>query len=229
MNRPGNPEPRGFRLLGAGVFKETKFLAKCAVMTAVLASHLHGQEPTSKSAETPPATDASSKQAGAVSPETAIFTDMAEDAGIDFVHFNGMSGAYYYCEPVGSGAAMFDYDNDGDLDIYIVQGNMLGQGKKAADALFPPRGPLPPKDRLYRNELVGKNGGSSKLRFTDVTEKSGIDARGYGMGVAAGDWNNDGWVDLYVTNFGPNQMWRSNGDGTFSDVTGETGVRIICG
>ncbi len=224
MNRPGNPEPRGFRLLGVGVFKETKFLAKCAVMTAVLASHLHGQGPTSKSAETPPATDASSKQAGAVSPETAIFTDMAEAAGIDFVHFNGMSGAYYYCEPVGSGVAMFDYDNDGDLDIYIVQGNMLGQGKKAADALFPPRGPLPPKDRLYRNELVGKNGASSKLRFTDVTEKSGIDARGYGMGVAAGDWNNDGWVDLYVTNFGPNQMWRSNGDGTFSDVTGETGT-----
>ena len=80
-----------------------------------LASHLQSQGSPSKLAETPPATDTSSKQAGPVSPETAIFTDMAEGVGIDFVHFNGMSGEYYYCEPVGSGTAMFDYDNDGDL------------------------------------------------------------------------------------------------------------------
>ena len=224
MKHARNPGLQTFELRAVGPLLIGKSLTACALVAMVSASHLYGQGPTSKLAETPPATDASSEQAGAVPTETAIFTDKAKDVGIDFVHFNGMSGQYYYCEPVGSGAAMFDYDNDGDLDIYIVQGNMLGRGKKVTDALFPPRGPLPPKDRLYRNELVGKNGISGQLRFTDVTGESGIDARGYGMGVAAGDWNNDGWIDLYVTNFGSNQMWRNNGDGTFADVTRETGT-----
>ena len=224
MNRPWYPQRRRFRPPRVSLLKEGKFLAKCALITIAVASHLHGQRSTSKLAETPPATDTSVKQAGAVPTETAIFTDMAEGVGIDFVHFNGMSGQYYYCEPVGSGAAMFDYDNDGDLDIYIVQGNMLGEGKTLEDASFPPRGPLPPKDRLYRNELFSKRGSSGELRFTDVTERSRIDARRYGMGVTAGDWNNDGWIDLYVTNFGPNQMWRNNGDGTFADVTRQTGT-----
>ena len=224
MQHARNPEPRTSEPRAIGPFLIGKLLAKCTLITMLSASHLHSQGSTSKLAETPPGTDTSSEQGGAVPTETAIFTDMAEDVGVDFVHFNGMSGQYYYCEPVGSGAAMFDYDNDGDLDIYIVQGNMLGRGKKVTDALFPPRGPLPPKDRLYRNELVGKSGSAAKLRFTDVTEKSHIDAGGYGMGVAAGDWNNDGRIDLYVTNFGPNQMWRNNGDGTFADVTRETGT-----
>ncbi len=224
MKDARNPEPRTSEPRAIGPFRIGKFVLTCTLTTMVVASHLHGQGSTSKQTETPPATDTSVKQAGAVPTETAIFTDVAEDVGINFVHFNGMSGQYYYCEPVGSGAAMFDYDNDGDLDIYIVQGNMLGKGKTLEDASFPPRGPLPPKDRLYRNELVDKDGPSGKLRFTDVTDKSGIDAGGYGMGVAAGDWNNDGWIDLYVTNFGSNQMWRNNGDGTFADVTRQTGT-----
>ncbi len=224
MKDARNPEPRTSEPRAIGRFRIGKFVLTCTLTTMVVASHLHGQGSTSKQTETPPATDTSDEQAGAAPTETAIFTDMAEDLGINFVHFNGMSGQYYYCEPVGSGAAMFDYDNDGDLDVYIVQGNMLGKGKTLEDASFPPRGPLPPKDRLYRNELVSKNGSSSKLRFTDVTDKSGIDAGGYGMGVAAGDWNNDGWIDLYVTNFGSNQMWRNNGDGTFADVTRQTGT-----
>ena len=149
---------------------------------------------------------------------------MAQQVGIDFTHFNGMSGQHYYPEMVGSGAAMFDYDNDGDLDIFIVQGQMLGAGKTLADAMFPPRGPLPLRARLYRNDSVVHPDGSRTIRFTDVTEQSGIDARGYGMGVTAGDYNNDGWVDLYITNLGHNQMWRNNGDGTFTDVTQVTGT-----
>ncbi len=147
-----------------------------------------------------------------------LFTDQAEAAGIDFVHFNGMSGEKYYAETVGSGGALFDYDNDGDLDIYILQGNMLGPDKTMADALFPPRSPLPPKDRLYRNDSVPRKKGKSKLRFTDVTDSSGIEATRYGMGVASADVNNDGWVDLYVTNFGDNQLFLNQGDGTFREA-----------
>src|SRR5262245_10956637 len=160
----------------------------------------------------------------AVPSGTNVFVDRAEDVGINFVHFNGMSGEHYYVEMVGSGAAMFDYDNDGDLDIYIVQGSMLGPGKTQADALFPVRDGFPPKGRLFRNDLVVHANGSRTLKFTDVTDQSGIDAHGYGMGVATGDFNNDGWIDLYLTNFGSNQMWRNNGNGTFTDVTEKTGT-----
>ncbi len=160
-------------------------------------------------------------------PRVEIFTDRAHDAGIDFVHFNGMSGAHYYAEMVGSGAALFDYDNDGDLDIFIVQGCMLGPGKTLADATFPPLAPSSPLwGRLFRNDSSVNADGTRTLKFTDVTEECGIDARGYGMGVTAGDFNNDGWVDLYITNLGHNQMWRNNGDGTFTDVTKETGTDV---
>jgi hypothetical protein len=85
---------------------------------------------------------------------------------------------------------------------------------------------LPLRGRLYRNDSIQHADGSCTLKFTDVTEQSGIDAHGYGMGVAAADFNNDGWVDLYITNFGHNQMWRNNGDGTFTDVTRESGTDV---
>ncbi|MFQ5653829.1 MAG: FG-GAP repeat domain-containing protein, partial [Planctomycetota bacterium] len=150
-----------------------------------------------------------------------IFTDRAEELGIDFQHFNGMSGEYFFCETVGPGGALFDYDNDGDLDIYLVQGAMLGRGKTLADATPAPRSPLPLTDRLYRNELVE----SGRLRFTEVTAEAGISGPGYGMGVAAGDINGDGWIDLYVTNFGPNQLLLNNGDRTFRDVTAASGTQ----
>ena len=153
-----------------------------------------------------------------------IFTDRAKEAGIDFVHFNGMSGAHYYPEVIGSGAALFDYDNDGDLDIFIVQGNMLGPNRGLDQALFRPQ--LPLRGRLYRNDSVRHADGSVTLKFVDVTEQSGIRAVGYGMGVAAADFNNEGWVDLYITNFGHNQMWRNNGDGTFTDVTEQSGTDV---
>jgi hypothetical protein len=153
-----------------------------------------------------------------------LFVDRAAEVGIDFVHFNGMSGELYFVEMAGGGAALFDYDRDGDLDVYLVQGTMLGDGKTLAEATFEPAHPLPLVDRLYRNDLEVRPDGTRSLKFTDVTAESGIVSGGYGMGVAVGDYDNDGWPDLYVTNFGPNQMWRNDGDGTFSDVTDATGT-----
>ena len=154
----------------------------------------------------------------------AVFQDMSAEVGLDFVHFNGMTGELYLVEEMGSGVALFDYDNDGDLDAYLVQGHLLGPGKTLQDAIFPPRHPDLLSDRLYRNDLVIRADGSRGLRLTDVTERSGLQAYGYGMGVAAADYDNDGWTDLYVTNFGSNQLWRNNGDGTFIDVTRDAGA-----
>ncbi len=151
------------------------------------------------------------------------FIDATATVGLEFQHVNGMSGELYFNEMVGAGVALFDYDNDGDLDIYLVQGHMLGPDIAPGDASFDPglQGPL--TDRLFRNDLDPAEGAST-LRFTDVTEQSGLDARGYGMGVAAADYDNDGWIDLYVSNYGSNQLWRNNGDGTFSDVTTRSGA-----
>ena len=130
-----------------------------------------------------------------------------------------MSGKFYQPEIMGPGAALFDYDNDGDLDVFLVQGRMLGTG---TPLIPPPPGPL--TDRLYRNDLVVASDGTRTLHFTDVTAKSGITPSGYGMGVAAGDIDNDGRIDLYLTGLGRNQMFRNNGDGTFADISKASGT-----
>ena len=152
------------------------------------------------------------------------FADVAEDAGLHFVHFNGMSGEFYFPEIMPPGVGLLDVDDDGDLDVYLVQGRLLGTGTTIDEALFPPPEPLPLSGRLYRNDLTVQADGTRTLRFTDVTDESGIDARVYGMGVATGDVDNDGRVDLYLTNLGPNQLFRNNGDGTFSDVSRPSGL-----
>ena len=152
------------------------------------------------------------------------FTDVAESSGLTFQHFNGMSGEFYLAEIMGPGVALFDYDNDGDLDVYAVQGQMLGRGKSITQAIIPPPAGVPLLDRLFRNDLSIGPDGSRRIRFTDVTAQSGIDVRGYGMGVAAGDVNNDGWVDLFLTRLGLSVLLRNNGNGTFTDVTRESGV-----
>jgi hypothetical protein len=168
--------------------------------------------------DTPRAPSSQVPQAPAT--DTPWFVDVPEQSGLTFTHFNGMSGKFYYPEIIGPGAALFDYDNDGDLDVYLVQGQMLGTGTP----LIAPPGPLPLRGRLFRNDLVVNADGTRTLRFTDVTEASGIESMGYGMGVATGDFNNDGCIDLYLTNLGANQLFRNNCDGTFTDVSKASGT-----
>jgi hypothetical protein len=153
-----------------------------------------------------------------------IFSDEALARGLDFTHFSGACGKLYLAEMMGSGVGLLDFDNDGDLDSYIVQGGYLDPSEVGCDAVFPPTPEMYPlRDRLFRNELDPAAGPES-LRFTDVTAETGIDARGYGMGVTTGDYDNDGWTDLYVTNLGGNHLLHNNGDGTFTDVTRTAGV-----
>ena len=153
-----------------------------------------------------------------------LFVDVSQEVGLDFVHFNGMSGAFYICEVKCAGGGLFDYDNDGDLDLYLIQGTMLGEGKTLADASFPPKGNKPVTDRVYRNDLKQAPDGTPRLRFTDVTESIGLADAEFGIGMATGDYDNDGWLDLYVSNFGPNRMYHNNRDGTFAEVTQQTGT-----
>jgi len=149
-----------------------------------------------------------------------LFREVAEEVGLKFHHFAGAMGRYYMPEIMGPGVALFDYDNDGDLDVYLVQGTMLDPAQDPRNAKFPPPRGWKPGNRLFRN-LLSETG---KLEFVDVTEKAGIGHVGYGMGVAIGDYDNDGFQDLYVTNFGQNVLYHNNGDGTFTDVTVQAGV-----
>ncbi|HJU44974.1 MAG TPA: CRTAC1 family protein [Vicinamibacterales bacterium] len=143
------------------------------------------------------------------------FSERAEETGLDFVHVNGASGRFFYPEILGPGVGLLDYDNDGDLDVYLVQGRPLGIGAPLDKTL---------KGRLFRNDLRINADGSRHLRFTDVTGASGIQADQFGLGVAAADIDNDGWIDLLLTNFGTNQLFRNNGNGTFTDVSKPSGV-----
>jgi hypothetical protein len=158
------------------------------------------------------------QQREARAPSQSIFKEVAEQVGLRFVHYNGMTGKFYLPEITGSGAALFDFDNDGDLDVYLVQGGLIPY-TKAGDTLFPWRGAEPPQGRLFRNDLTIGKDGKPALSFTDVTQQSGINATGYGMGVAVGDINNDGFPDLYLTNLGGNQMYLNKGEGKFVDFT----------
>ncbi len=156
--------------------------------------------------------------------DSAWFVDRAAELGLDFVHFNGASGHFYYPEILPPGVGLLDYDNDGDLDVFLVQGRMLGPNPSVSDALIPPASPGPLTGRLYRNDLDTGPDGSRPWRFVDVTEQSGLNADGYGLGMAAGDVHNDGRVDLFVTSFESERLFRNDGDGTFTDVSDGAGI-----
>ena len=138
-------------------------------------------------------------------PFHARFTDVAAEAGLRApVIYGGESHKQYILETVGCGAAFFDYDNDGWLDIFLLSGTRL-EGAPAGAT-----------NRLYKNNRDGT--------FTDVTEKSGLVRTGWASAVAVGDFNNDGFEDLFITYWGQNALYRNNGDGTFTDVTGAAGL-----
>lgn len=139
-------------------------------------------------------------------PSTIQLHDVSRDTGITFLHTDGSCGRHYIVEAMSTGLATFDYDGDGLLDIYFPNGAPL-PGMTA---------PQPPRHALYRN-LGG-------WRFQEVTDQAGLVCHAYGLGVTVGDFDNDGDPDLYLNNFGPNFLYRNNGDGTFSDVTASAGV-----
>ena len=154
------------------------------------------------------------------SPQVPLFREVADDVGLKFQHFTGATGEYYMPEIMGAGVALFDYDNDGDLDVYLIQGSTFDPAQDPRLTKFPPPPGWKPGNRLFRN-LLSETG---KLQFVDVTEQAGVGHIGYGMGVAVGDYDSDGFQDLYVTNFGRNVLYHNNGDGTFTDVTDKAGV-----
>ena len=138
-----------------------------------------------------------------------LFEEIAPAAsGITWTHCNAMSAERYLPETLGPGVAFFDYDNDGWMDIYLVNSGPCDFYKPAA----------PLSNALYKNNRDGT--------FTDVTAKAGVAGGTFGMGVAVGDYNNDGFPDLFVTSYGRTILYRNNGDGTFTDVTEKSGLSI---
>ncbi|MDD9973330.1 MAG: CRTAC1 family protein [Candidatus Poribacteria bacterium] len=143
--------------------------------------------------------------ADSVVSQPPTFVDVTEEAGIHFKHNSGATEHKHIIETMGSGGVFFDYDTDGDVDLYFVDsGNVPSEKQQASGNV------------LYRNEGDG--------RFTDVTEISGTGDTGYGMAASAGDIDNDGDPDLYVANFRQDKLYRNNGDGTFTDITEAAGI-----
>ncbi len=176
-----------------------------AIVCALLCGWwLHAQQQSSKARVSP-----SSK-----TDVPGEFVDITMVSGVRFQHLASHTSKKYLIETMGAGVALFDYDNDGRLDIFLVNGAPL------ADPT--PKGTIPQKsgakywNRLYHQKSDGT--------FEDVTERAGLQGVGYGMGVAVGDYDNDGFEDLYVTAYGGNRLYHNNGDGTFTDVTEKAGV-----
>jgi len=151
---------------------------------------------------------------GPQAPSPVTFTDITPLTKIDFKHAGSPTSLKYLLETMGGGVAIFDFDNDGRMDLFFTNGALL------KDPM--PKGGLPDKSepkywsRLYHQKSDGS--------FEDVTERAGLKGSGYSMGVAAGDYDNDGHTDLYVTGYGENHLYHNNGDGTFTDVAKKLGV-----
>jgi enediyne biosynthesis protein E4 len=142
------------------------------------------------------------------------FVDITSSSGIHFQYQSSHTSRKYLLETMGPGVALFDYDNDGRLDIFVVNGAPLSD--PTAKGTIPQKTGPKYWNRLYHQKSDGT--------FEDVTEKAGLQGAGYGMGVAVGDYDNDGFEDLYVTAYGGNKLYHNNGDGTFTDVTAKAGV-----
>ena len=141
----------------------------------------------------------------AQAPPAVRLTDVTSAAGVSFTHNNGAFGKKYLPETLGAGAAFFDFDNDGQQDLFLVNGTN-----------WPGQPPAASRSKLYRNAGAGA--------FIDVTERAGLAADLYGMGAAVADFDNDGWQDLLVTAVGQNRLFRNSGKGTFVDVTARAGL-----
>src|SRR5262245_3405932 len=128
-------------------------------------------------------------------PMTATYADASAASGLDFTYKSGAAGGLHLPEIMGPGAALFDFDNDGDLDVYLVQAGALGPKGE-------PR-PATETDRLYRNDL---DRGPRAVTLVDISRQAGLVAGGYAMGVAAGDYDNDGWTDLLITGYGSTRL-----------------------
>jgi hypothetical protein len=156
------------------------------------------------------------EEGGATAPDVT-FTDVTEAVGIEFVHQSSATSNKYLVETMGGGVAVWDYDNDGRLDIFFTN------GAKIDDPV--PQGKRPDKsDRKFWNRLYRQQSNGTFLDMTEQAGLTGMPQNQYGMGVAIGDYDNDGFADLYATNYGGNTLYRNNGDGTFTDVTARAGV-----
>ena len=201
-------------------------LALLSILSFSMAGSMagHGQDPAQK--ETPPPTggvstgsahaavkDSKSRPitaGGFVDNAPVVFTDITKQSGLDkFHHRSGTAKKESIIETPGSGVALLDYDNDGWLDIYLLNGSTI--------AAFKGNEP-PPHAMLFHNNHDGT--------FTDVTDKAGVANERWGFGVAVGDYDNDGWPDIYVANYGKNRLYHNNHDGTFTDVAEEAGVTL---
>jgi enediyne biosynthesis protein E4 len=193
------------RTAGVPLWRESR-LTFAVVLTAVLlcSGALKRTSVTRPQPQVPPLTSST----------PGTFIDVTSAMGVQFRHLASKTSTKYLIETMGVGVALFDYDNDGLLDIFVVNGAPLSDPT--------PKGTIPQKagreywNRLYRHRSDGT--------FEDVTEKAGLQGVGYGMGVAVGDYDNDGFEDLYVTAYGGNRLYHNNGDGTFTDATEKAGV-----
>ncbi|HKP87349.1 MAG TPA: FG-GAP-like repeat-containing protein [Blastocatellia bacterium] len=147
-------------------------------------------------------------------PSPVTFADITPASGVTFKHAASPTSQKYLPESMGAGVAMLDYDNDGRLDLFFTNGARLDDPM--------PKGAMPDKrEAKYWNRLYHQK---SDGTFEDVTERAGVKGEGYSMGVAAADYDNDGWVDIYVTGYGVNILYRNGGDGTFADVSKKVGI-----
>lgn len=155
-----------------------------------------GKQSASEKPDQPPAPD-----------EEPIFVDITNEVGLKFEHTVGHTGSYFFPQIAASGGAFLDYDRDGRLDIYLINGNLEHDGDSPGETVT---------NKLFHQKPDGT--------FEDVTEQSGLGDSAYGLGVAVGDVNNDGLPDVYVTNYGPDRLYVNRGDGRFEDVTAVAGI-----